>query len=146
MDIHYETVTQDDFLILLELRIRAMQESLENLGRFNREHCVERFRDSFEPENTRTIHQGDELVGFYAVTEKEDHLYLNHLYIKSDFQSSGLGSAIMADLIELSKKRNLPLRLGALRESRANKFYQRHGFVVISQTDWDIFYERAYQL
>jgi hypothetical protein len=37
----------------------------------------------------------------------------------------------------------LPLRLGALRDSPSNGFYQRHGFFKTHEDRFDIYYERT---
>ncbi|MCH6258543.1 GNAT family N-acetyltransferase [Puniceicoccaceae bacterium K14] len=142
MDLTYEPATAEDFDLLVELRIDAMKESLVAIGRFNRERSVERFRSSYRAKETKLIKCEDELIGFIAVSEKEDCLYLGHLYIDPRFQSSGVGSWAIEKLIEASEARGLPIRLGALRSSRSNNFYQRHGFVVTHEDEFDIHYER----
>lgn len=142
MDIRYEAATDDDFSELVELRIEAMRESLEALGRFNRIRSVERFRASFSPDDTKRIMNGNVLVGFFAVTERDDHLYLGHLYISPRYQSSGIGSAVMKNLINSSEEKMKPIRLGALKSSRSNAFYRRHGFSITSDDEWDTYYER----
>ena len=35
-------------------------------------------------------------------------------------------------------------RVGALRDSDANRFYQRHGFVQVSESEWEMAYERPH--
>ena len=143
MNIKYERASSSDFKMLVDLRLEAMRESLIKVGRFNRERSIERFRSSFAPENTQKILSNRTLVGFYTLNKKEDHLHLDHLYIKPDCQSAGIGSTVMSGLIEHSEKLLLPIRLGALRESRSNVFYQKHGFVAVSEDEWDIYYERS---
>jgi len=145
MELTFEPTSVDDFEILVELRIDAMRESLETIGRFNRERSVERFRSSFSPENTKIIRRGKDLAGFITVSEKEDHFYLDHLYIDPKLQSLGIGSKVLKGLIETSEKKGLPVRLGALRSSKSNDFYKRHGFVVSSEDEFDIYYERKPQ-
>jgi hypothetical protein len=36
----------------------------------------------------------------------------------------------------------MPIRLGALRGSDSNRFYQRHGFMPTDEAEWDIYYVR----
>jgi hypothetical protein len=47
-------------------------------------------------------------------------------------------AAVLAD----ADTRGLRVRVGALRESAANRFYERHGFVQVAQSPWDKHYER----
>lgn len=142
MKLTFEVTTVDDFDCLVELRIDAMKESLEAIGRLDRERSIERFRSSFTPETTKTIRNEKELVGFIAVSEKEDHFYLDHLYIDPKFQSLGIGTLVIKELVGTSEKRKLPIRLGALKSSKSNEFYIRHGFEVTQEDEFDIYYER----
>lgn len=142
MNIRFESALENDFDLLVELRIEAMRESLEAIGRFNRARSVERFRYSFDLANTKKIYLESGFVGFYAMTQNEDYLYLDHLYIDPGHQSLGIGSAVMELLIGISVRKNLPIRLGALKGSRSNEFYGRFGFVVTSEDEWDVYYER----
>lgn len=142
MELTFEPTSADDFDFLVELRIEAMKESLEAIGRFNRKRSTERFRSSFAPEKTKIIRKGGAPVGFIAVSEKDDHLYLDHLYIDPKHQSQGIGSMTLRALVATSEERNLPIRLGALRASKSNAFYKRHGFAFTKEDEFDIYYER----
>lgn len=42
----------------------------------------------------------------------------------------------------LLDRRGLPVRVGALRGSDSNRFYRRHGFVPVAQSEWNIEYLR----
>ena len=145
MQLTFVQSTLKDFELLVELRIEAMRESLEAIGRFDRDRSTERFRASFNPDNTKKIMNEGVFVGFVAVTEKEDHIYLDHLYVEPSSQSLGIGSAVMKNLIKMSQEKKLPIRLGALRASNSNRFYKRHGFLVTNEDEFDIYYERIIQ-
>ncbi|MBD5779814.1 GNAT family N-acetyltransferase [Pelagicoccus sp. NFK12] len=142
MNLTYTPATEENFDELVELRIEAMKESLEAIGRFDRDRSIERFRRSFRPNETQIIKKNDETIGFIAVSKKEDHFLLDHLYISPDHQSFGYGSKAIEKAIDRSEESGLPIRLGALRSSRSNGFYQRHGFTVTSEDEFDIYYER----
>ncbi len=89
-------VTESDKLLLADLRVSAMRESLEAL---------------------------------------------DHFYVHPDFQRSGLGGDVLERIKADSKERELPVRLGALRKSRSNDFYLKHGFVKTGEGEWDIYYQ-----
>lgn len=143
MSLSYRKTTLDDFDILADLRLTSMRESLEAIGRYDSKRSRERFRASFCPENTQMVYKDDVLIGFFAITEHSDHLYLDHLYILPTFQSAGLGSIILKMLFKFSDNKNLPIKLGALRSSKSNQFYEKHGFTKIREDDWDIYYQRS---
>lgn len=144
MLVRYLDASEDDFDVLVELRIEAMRESLERVGRFDRERSVERFRSSFVAGDTKRIICDGVLVGFYSLTVEADHLYLSHLYVSPWHQCLGIGALAMEQIIGFSEEAQLPIRLGALRESKSNDFYLKHGFVVTSEDEWDTNYERAH--
>ncbi|WP_419902447.1 GNAT family N-acetyltransferase [Kiloniella sp.] len=120
-----------------------MKESLENVGRFDPDRARTRFVETFKSTDTVKIVHNDEIVAFYMLTTMDKHFWLNHLYIKPDFQGYGIGSRIMAAIFVKSKEQVLPVKLCALKESKANIFYKNHGFVETHSDEWDHYYTRA---
>jgi GNAT superfamily N-acetyltransferase len=131
-----------DFDELAAMRTAAMRESLQRLGRFDVVRARERLRASFVPEFTRHVVVRNERVGFVSVKPAGDVLRLEHLYVRPDAQGRGIGSAVLTLIFREADKRGLSVRVGALRGSRSNEFYMRHGFVLVEETEWDIFYVR----
>lgn len=138
--IEYASVTEEDFDDLATIRVEAMRESLEKVGRFDPQRARDRLRSSFYSEYTTAIFFGGQRIGFYTLRPAEDGLHLDHFYIVPEFQSQGIGSAVMRRIKSVAKQKQCSIRLGALRESPANGFYQRHGFTKESEDEWDIYY------
>jgi len=138
-----ESVTLDDFEAVLRLRIAAMRESLVKLGRFDPRRARMRLADNFEPEHSAWLCDGEVAVGFWMVTESDGDLVLDHLYIHPRFQGRGYGSAAMALLLERADREGKAVRLTALKKSRSNDFYRRHGFVIYGEEVYDNHYVRA---
>lgn len=82
-----------------------------------------------------------ERIGCLSVEYKPECVYLNELQILPEHQGKGLGSLVLRELQEKSRKLKLPLRLQVLRENYAAALYKRHGFVERSQTDTHILME-----
>lgn len=139
-------VNDSDFDRLVSLRIEAMRESLERVGRFNPDRARERLRSSFHPEHTRLILLDGEEVGFYTFRHTEAGFQLDHLYILPGTQSQGLGSFISGKLIAEADLHRSAIHLGALKESRSNQFYRRNGFEQTSEDEWDVHYTRSCRL
>ncbi len=131
---------ESDFEALLKLRIEAMRESLERIGRFDPVRARERFQAGFSSEYTWHIEVEKRRVGFVVVKPQAGYLLLDHLYIHPNAQSKGIGAAVLARVIEESTVKGLPLRVGALRESDSNRFYMRHGFVLVEEGEFDNYY------
>ena len=72
-------------------------------------------------------------------------MWLDHLYLHPHFQGRGIGSVVMNRILAEADKRGVPVLVGALKESSANRFYQRHGFLETSAGEWDIYYCRPRQ-
>lgn len=138
----YRPVSASDFDALADLRISAMQESLERLGRFDPERARARLRNTFQPAHTWWIELEGRAVGFYTLRPDGAGLRLDHLYVAPAAQGRGLGSQIMRLILQDADSRGLPVAVGALRGSDSNRFYRRHGFVQTGESEWDIDYLR----
>ncbi|MBB1628760.1 GNAT family N-acetyltransferase [Achromobacter sp. UMC71] len=131
-----------DFEALLAIRIEAMKESLERLGRFDPERARARLRSTFQPGHTWFIERDGARIGFYALRPDGDGLRLDHLYVVPAAQGLGVGGQVLGRLLRDADSRGLPVRVGALRDSDSNRFYRRHGFVQVGESEWDIDYLR----
>lgn len=138
----YEAAAAHDLDELVELRIEAMRESLERLGRFDPVRARERFASSFEPAFTRHILLDGRRVGFVVVKPHPDGLLLDHLYVRPAAQGRGVGGRVLVDVLANADAQRLAVLVGALRGSAANAFYVRHGFQRVSEADWDVYYRR----
>jgi GNAT superfamily N-acetyltransferase len=127
---------------LVALRIEAMRESLERIGRFDPLRARERFASGFAPEHTRHIVVAGERVGFVVVKPQRDGLLLDHLYNRPAFQGQGIGAAVLALVFAEADAKAQPLRVSALARSDSNRFYLRHGFRLVKQGELDIHYVR----
>ena len=135
-------VQSDDADALAEIRVAAMRESLEAVGRFDAQRARARFLDAFEPTLTRDIAVEGKRIGFVVVKPKADHLYLDHLYISPQAQGKGYGTQVLRHILQEADHLNLPVRVGALRGSRSNDFYKANGFGWVESTEWDNYYVR----
>jgi GNAT superfamily N-acetyltransferase len=134
--------TSADANQLVALRIAAMQESLERVGRFDAARARERFLSGFAPAYTRHIEVDGERAGFVVVKPLDHEWLLDHLYVHPDFQNRGIGSAVLSIVFSEADAARKALRVGALRESESNRFYLRHGFRKIDESTWDVYYRR----
>jgi GNAT superfamily N-acetyltransferase len=140
--VSFECATAGDADALVALRIAAMRDSLERIGRFDAQRARDRFLAGFVPERTWHVVADTQCVGFLALGERDGDLLLDHLYIDPRHQRRGLGGAVLERVCALADTLGRWVVLGALRESDANRFYARHGFVQVARTDWDNHYRR----
>lgn len=142
MTLHYHPAQPEDGEELVALRIAAMHPSLEQLGRFDPQRARARFLDHFTPDCTWHLVVAGRRVGVVVVRHEAEHLLLDHLYVHPDHQGQGIGAAVLADVLAQAEAQGLPVKVTALRGSRSNDFYQRHGFVQVEESEWDLVYLR----
>jgi GNAT superfamily N-acetyltransferase len=137
--------SESDFDALVDLRIEAMRESLERAGRFDAVRARERFRSGFSPLYTKYIVCGATRVGFVAAKPQPEHLLLDHLYIRPEHQGQGIGGVVLQLVFAQADALDLPVKVGALRDSDSNRFYARHGFQLAERGEFDNYYLRPPQ-
>ncbi len=137
-----EPVSPHDFDELLALRLRAMRDSLERLGRYDEQRARERLAAGFDAAQTQHICVGGQRVGFLVLKTLSHAMRLDHLYIDPAFQSRGTGQQVLQWVFRQADRAQLPVELCALKGSEANRFYLHHGFVAIGEGEWDIDYLR----
>jgi ribosomal protein S18 acetylase RimI-like enzyme len=143
MNVTFADTTRSDAETLVQIRIEAMRESLERIGRFDAQRARERFLSSFDPDFCKFVVADGETVGFVVVKPTTDALALEHLYVAPMHQGRGIGSAVLELIFSDADAQGLTVKVGALRGSGSNRFYQRHGFIQIEEAEWDIYYARS---
>lgn len=141
--ITFQPATADDAEALVALRIEAMRESLERINRFDPSRARERFLAGFSVEHTRHVLFAGDRVGFVVVKPNPaGGLLLDHLYVRPAHQGRRIGAAVLAKVFAEADGMGAQLRVGALRGSDSNRFYRRHGFVLVEQGEFDNYYCR----
>ncbi|WP_273689403.1 GNAT family N-acetyltransferase [Ketogulonicigenium vulgare] len=126
----------EDAARLADIRVAAMRDSLMAVGRFDETRARARLLDNFTPADTMLIYIGD-LMGFYVLRPRTDHLYLDHLYVKPEHQGQGVGRQVIAHLQGMGQV----IRLIALQDSAAAGFYAACGFRLLSSDGLDSQFE-----
>lgn len=128
---------------LADLRVAAMRESLERIGRFDPARARRRFLDGFDPGRTQHIVVAGVRAGFVVVKRSEGEFVLDHLYVHPAHQGAGLGGAVLAEVLAAADVQAARVRVTALLLSDANRFYRRHGFELERTSEFDNWYVRS---
>lgn len=80
------------------------------------------------------IEHAGRAVGCIAVTWNPDYLFIDKLYIDPEFQNRGLGALALRHKTGEAAEHGLPTKLSVLTTNPANRFYEREGFVLESET------------
>ena len=145
MAISFEDALDSDAETLADLRVSAMRESLERIGRFDPRRARERLLASFDAAATRHVVADGLRVGFFVVRTRPGELLLDHLYIDPRYQGRGLGAIVLAEIFSEADQQCLDVRVGALKESASNRFYLRCGFEPEARDECDVYYVRRHR-
>lgn len=131
---------QADVEPVAELRAVVMRDDLTRLGRYDEHRVRQRLRDEFRPEHTSVIEVGGAFAGCVAFGPYEHgpgH-HLAHFYLAPEAQGRGLGTAVLAALLDRADAEGTPVRLTVLQGSAARRLYERAGFTVESEDPIDV--------
>lgn len=142
MSLQLTAARASDAPSLADLRVDAMRDSLQAIGRFDEQRARERLLANFDAAATRHIEWNGRRVGFVVVRQTPDGLLLDHLYLAPSEQGQGVGGDVLRTVFREADEHRLALKVGALRGSRANAFCLRHGFTKTGESEWDIHYLR----
>lgn len=137
MTTEFEQSGEGDAQALATIRVAAMRESLERIGRFDPDRARRRFLDTFSPDHTFHILQDEARIGLYVLRQDDWGLQLKHLYVCPEHQNKGVGAAVLKRVFSQADQLGCPVKVGALKESDSNRLYVRHGFVFLEQTEFD---------
>ncbi|MFI5428442.1 GNAT family N-acetyltransferase [Aeromicrobium sp. UC242_57] len=118
-----------------------MRADLERLGRFDPVRVRQRFLTGYSPGATSIIEVDGDAVGCIAVREEPDSIWIEHFYLAPRVQNRGLGRQVLEDVL-VGLDATLPVRINVLVGSPARRLYERHGFVLDSQDEVDVYLVR----
>jgi len=86
------------------------------------------------------VYENGNPVGFASYSkEKAQRWKLNKIYVLQNQQGKGTGKYVINHIIdEIKKKGGTALQLQVNRHNKAKNFYEKLGFVVIEEKDFDI--------
>lgn len=132
-----------DLESIVEIRAVVMRADLERLGRYDEHRVRQRLRDAYQPEHTWAVEVAGALVGCVALRPAADAYWLEHFLLAPDLQGRGIGSAVLSSLLERPDRERALTRLNVLQGSAARRLYERHGFVLESEDEVDVYMVRT---
>lgn len=126
---------------IAELRAAVMRPDLERLGRYDPVRVRQRFLDAFEPHVTTVICVAGNTAGVIAARPVADAVWIEHFYLSAAHQGQGIGDAVLRQTLAMDTH-GRPFKLNVLCGSAARRLYERHGFVVDTEDDVDVFMSR----
>ena len=122
----------DDFETVFGIKKNALGNYIEQTWGWDEDFQRKMQIDEFKTENISLIEVDGKTIGTIGINEKEDNIIISRLYIIDSYQSKGIGSKIINDIID--KYPGKTLQLGVLKvNSRAKKLYEGLGFKVYGE-------------
>lgn len=86
----------------------------------------------------------DGLLGLMGIQDVDDVTLIRHAYVAPESQGAGVGSRLLAHLMDLSHG---PLLVGTWADAKwAIRFYQRHGFRLVTPAEKDRLLRRYWHI
>lgn len=96
----------------------------------------ERHAQSFRPGAQDFIVANGRIQGLRALEWRETHIYLARLYLLTEAQGQGLGSAVLRDVLAQAGAVGRRVELQVLKVNvGAQRFYARHGLVRVGERE-----------
>lgn len=92
------------------------------------------FDKNYALDEIRLIQSEGHLAGYLACARTSEGIALHNIMIAPAYQNRGLGTAVLRDLLEGARAKNLPVRLQVLRVNPARHLYERLGFTLQEET------------
>ncbi|MDQ6815212.1 MAG: GNAT family N-acetyltransferase [Bacteroidota bacterium] len=130
MNFSLVNATEADSEFVYQLKKTVLKEYVEKTWQQWDEAFQKRFhKENYSVTNTRIIKIDRNAIGTIDLKEGETSIFVSGLYILPEFQSKGIGSAILEQLLERAKLQMKILELEVLRVNiNAQRFYKRLGF------------------
>ena len=97
-------------------------------------------RGQFWPAYMRHIVDNGKRVGLLTLKPEGNALKLQHLYLMPEAQGDGIGTWAIEQVKVKARAQGRDVKLEALEQSDANRFYLRHGFLPVGEEEFDVLY------
>ena len=129
----FRPATEFDIPFLLDLRQQTMNEHLAAAGMDpSEDEQLDRILTSFD--SAQIVRQHGIPMGLIKVLRQPMQWELIQIQLLPRFQKQGIGSQLMARLVQEARAMGVALKLSVLKTNPARRLYERMGFVVIAET------------
>ena len=137
-DIQMRPAKPEDLDFAWDLYRRLMKPLAEELLAWNDERQKAVVEPEIENGQASIIVVTGRQAGWLHVRETPRSVELCQIYILPELQNLGIGSLLLARLIEKTKRQGKTLTLEIMKNNRAKALYERLGFVQTGESDFKI--------
>jgi GNAT superfamily N-acetyltransferase len=133
----------DDLAVTYAITKDAMSDYVrQTWGAWNDAEQVLKHRETFNPQTHQLVLVAGEPAGLLAVEVEPEFLWLVKLYLLSGHRGQGMGSALLAQVLQQARAQGRRVRLRVLRvNTAARRLYERHGLKVVQEAPERFFME-----
>ena len=133
--------TQDDLDLTYAITEDAMRKYIEETwGNWNSDEQRRKHLANFTPETHKIILIDDTVAGFVAAETFPTYTWLVKLYLFNEHRGHGIGSKMLADVLEEARSQGKIVTLQVLKvNTRAQALYAKHGFKITEQRNERLF-------
>lgn len=123
--------TIEDFSWLWNLYVDLLKAPITSQWGWDENFQKTNFEKNLPIENFKIIKAQDQPIAAYCVDEYEDRLHLRLLLVVRSKQKSGVGKAIMEELMDSALQSNQYVTLSVIKTNPVLEFYTKLGFEVV---------------
>ena len=123
----------EDYGFAESLYLETGEPLFVELGIWNEEEVISRFKEKFNPEEVQIISVDGANAGWMQTSEGKNEIHLIQIHLSADFRSAGIGSRIIQDLMREARDKNKAVSLFVIRNNPALELYKRLGFEIVSE-------------
>ncbi len=135
MKLTFRAATQADKAIARPIYIATTRPYVEHLPDWTDDYLARRFERRFVVAATRMILRDGVTIGWVRLSDSEDAIVLEQLYLDPACHGQGIGTAIMTILMREWQGEGRPVSLRTLRRNPARHLYERFGFRIVDESD-----------
>lgn len=126
---------REDIELLFSINEAALRPYVEaTFGPWDERFQRELFWTSTDPSTHELFVRDGVPIGFWSVVREADHIDLNRLSLRPEFQRRGIGTALLNELCREAVARAVPIRLQVFPVNPGQGLYLRLGFRVVATT------------
>ncbi|MBA5762968.1 GNAT family N-acetyltransferase [Vibrio sp. 404] len=131
-----------DYEFLFELKKAAEKGPIEQVFGWNEAIQKQIHQQEWDEGRPTILLVENQPIGSYLIQVRSKDLHFARFFILPEFQGNGIGSAILQQVITQSESLALPVTLSYLQGNRVGELYQRHGFIITSETKQFVYMQR----
>lgn len=132
--IAFRPASENDISFLYALHIATMKEYIDQTWGWDDAFQESLFKKNYVPAEFQVITFNGSDIGMLSLEEREEEIFLRTIKIHPNYQSQGIGTAIISKIIADGTLNMKPVRLRVLKVNPAKRLYERLGFSTVEET------------